>query len=230
MADAPGPSAPVRDADARSVAALRLAEQGDGIKIIVEEEGADPESDATPDDDEGPARRSSRGAGRHSGREVALQVLYALDLGKRDFEYADPGETALDAQAGSESDTASGSQASLGEAAGRRGDAFDRIAENFEVPPAAIEFARELVDSVVTRAERLDTLIGGHSRNWRVPRMAAVDRNVLRIAVFELSETETPIAVVIDEAVDLARRFGSDTSPAFVNGVLDSVAKEVRAA
>ncbi|MGY8737116.1 MAG: transcription antitermination factor NusB, partial [bacterium] len=74
----------------------------------------------------------------------------------------------------------------------------------------------------------LDELVGQHSRNWRVSRMAAVDRNVLRLGAFELRDTETPVAIVIDEAVDLARRFGSDTSPAFVNGILDAVAKEVR--
>ena len=60
--------------------------------------------------------------------------------------------------------------------------------------------------------------------------MAAVDRNVLRMAVYELRHTDTPVPVVIDEAVDLARRFGNDASPAFVNGVLDAVAREVRAA
>jgi N utilization substance protein B len=58
--------------------------------------------------------------------------------------------------------------------------------------------------------------------------MAAVDRNILRMAVYELRDTDTPVAVVIDEAVDLARRFGADSSPAFVNGVLDAVAREVR--
>jgi N utilization substance protein B len=60
--------------------------------------------------------------------------------------------------------------------------------------------------------------------------MAVVDRNILRLAVHELRDTDTPVAVVIDEAVDLARRFGSDSSPSFVNGVLDAVAREVRAA
>ena len=58
--------------------------------------------------------------------------------------------------------------------------------------------------------------------------MAAVDRNVLRIAAYELRDTETPVAVVINEAVDMARRFGADTSPAFVNGILDAIAREVR--
>ena len=109
------------------------------------------------------------------------------------------------------------------------GAAFDRIAEHFSVPGSAILFARVLVAGVAARAGELDELVGQHARNWRVSRMAAVDRNVLRLAVYELRETETPVAVVIDEAVDLARRFGSDTSPSFVNGILDAVAREVRA-
>ena len=105
--------------------------------------------------------------------------------------------------------------------------------EAFEVSPdlaLVTAFARDLVGGVVERIDELDGILGVHARNWRVSRMAAVDRNVLRLAVYELRDTTTPIAVVIDEAVDLARRFGSDASPSFVNGVLDSVAREVRAA
>ncbi len=146
--------------------------------------------------------------GRHRGREIALQILYAIDL-------ATATATATDAQ---------GAPHDL------REQIFSRIVENFDVPRAAEKFARELVASVVERIESLDEILGIHARNWRVSRMAAVDRNVLRLAVHELRDTTTPVAVVIDEAVDLARRFGSDASPAFVNGVLDAVAREVRAA
>ncbi len=107
---------------------------------------------------------------------------------------------------------------------------FDRVAENFVVPKGALEFARELVSGVVARLPELDELVSLHARNWRVSRMAVVDRNVLRLGAHELRDTATPVAVVIDEAVDLARRFGSDRSPSFVNGVLDAIAKEVRSA
>ena len=58
--------------------------------------------------------------------------------------------------------------------------------------------------------------------------MAAVDRNILRLASYELAHTETPPAVIINEAVELARRFGSDRSPAFVNGIIDAVARAAR--
>ena len=143
-----------------------------------------------------------RGGGRHRAREVALQVLYAIDLA------ADEDPAPLDANQ----------------------EIFDRIRENFVVPTPVADFARELVVGVAERIQELDTIVGAHARNWRVSRMAAVDRNVLRLAVYELRDTQTPVAVVIDEAVDLARRFGSDTSPSFVNGVLDAVAREVRAA
>ena len=140
--------------------------------------------------------------GRHRGREVALQVLYAIDLARD--EVAPTVE--------------------------RQDEIFGRIVENFDVPRAAERFARELVAGVAARTEEIDGLIGMHARNWRVSRMAAVDRNVLRLAAFELRDSEIPVAVVIDEAVDLVRRFGADSSPAFVNGVLDAIAREVRAA
>jgi len=148
----------------------------------------------------------SSAGGRHRGREVALQVLYAIDLAAVD---ADPEEMPpRDPNA----------------------QIFDRISENFVVPIPVMAFARELVAGVVGRIDELDEILGAHARNWRVSRMAAVDRNVLRLAAYELRDTKTPVAVVIDEAVDLARRFGSESSPSFVNGVLDAVAREVRAA
>lgn len=156
------------------------------------------------------SEEDSPAGGRHRGREVALQVLYAIDLAAAEDD--------------TEDDTEEGS---AGDSNTR---VFDRISENFVVPPLVVAFARELVAGVVKRVDELDEILGIHARNWRVSRMAAVDRNVLRLAVYELRDTDTPVAVVIDEAVDLARRFGSDRSPAFVNGVLDAVAREVRAA
>jgi N utilization substance protein B len=148
--------------------------------------------------------------GRHRGREVALQVLYAIDLAA--------------------SADSPGTQDASAPGRGTNDQIFDRVSENFVVPSTVVAFARELVAGVAERVDELDGILGVHARNWRVSRMAAVDRNVLRLAVYELRETETPVAVVIDEAVDLARRFGSDPSPSFVNGVLDAVAREVRAA
>lgn len=162
------------------------------------------DNDPSNDDVSGgaPGAKDSGEGGRHRGREVALQVLYAIDLA------SDEGGTSRDLQE----------------------QVFARIVENFDVPRPAEKFARELVAGVAERIDGLDEILGIHARNWRVSRMAAVDRNVLRLAVYELRDSDIPVAVVIDEAVDLAKRFGADSSPAFVNGVLDAVAREVRAA
>jgi len=137
---------------------------------------------------------SAAGGARRRAREVALQVLYAIDVGSRGAD-ASPEL------------------------------AFEHVAASFEMPPAAAAFARELVMGVCKERDSLDRTLGAAARNWRVERMAAVDRNVLRLAAWELERTETPAAVVLDEAVELARRFGGDRSPAFVNGVLDAVAR-----
>ena len=114
------------------------------------------------------------------------------------------------------------------EATDRAQEAYERVAAHFEMPEGSRAFAKELVVSVSQNQISLDELIAGHARNWRVSRMAAVDRNVLRLAAFELVHTETPIGVVLDEAVELARRFGSEKSPAFVNGILNALAHAVR--
>ena len=88
--------------------------------------------------------------------------------------------------------------------------------------PGREPFTLALVDGVGEHAGEIDRQLAAAAENWRVARMAVVDRNILRLAANELLYMpETPAAVVIDEAVELARRFGSANSPAFVNGVLD---------
>jgi transcription antitermination protein NusB len=171
-------------------------------------------------------RIETPGSSRHQGREVALQVLYAVDLAGHTSprRLAEALETIDDSEKVEEG-------VPRPKASPEDSDRiFDRVAENFVVPKGALEFARELVSGVVARLPELDELVSLHARNWRVSRMAVVDRNVLRLGAHELRDTATPVAVVIDEAVDLARRFGSDRSPSFVNGVLDAIAKEVRSA
>jgi N utilization substance protein B len=107
-------------------------------------------------------------------------------------------------------------------------EVFDAFVENFELAEGACAFARELVDGISAAKGELDALLEKHTTNWRLSRMAAVDRNILRIGTFELLRSETPTEVILDEAIELARRFGSDPSPAFVNGVLDAVAGDLR--
>lgn len=85
------------------------------------------------------------------------------------------------------------------------------------------EFARSLVAGVRRNRQELDGLLGKTADNWGLERMAATDRNVLRLGAFELLYTDTPGPVVIDEAVDLAKRYGSSHSSQFVNGILDKL-------
>jgi N utilization substance protein B len=106
-----------------------------------------------------------------------------------------------------------------------RDDAFEAAAAHFELPEGARAFAKELLCGVAAHREALDSALAEHARNWRLDRMAVVDRNVLRLASFEILFTGTPAEVAIDEAVALAGRFGSEASPGFVNGVLDGLAR-----
>ncbi len=99
-----------------------------------------------------------------------------------------------------------------------------------EVPVAAREFACVLLRGVLAHLGEIDSELQGQADNWRIERMAAVDRNILRLAMFELlHEPDTPASVVIDEAIELAKRYGSERSSQFVNGVLDAFAHRVRA-
>jgi N utilization substance protein B len=88
-------------------------------------------------------------------------------------------------------------------------------------------YADELVHGVTESLSRLDEVIRAASQNWRLERMARVDRNVLRLGAFELlNRSEVPRAVILDEAVEVAKRFGNEDSGAFVNGVLDRIADD----
>jgi len=90
----------------------------------------------------------------------------------------------------------------------------------------AFEHASELVRGTRERLEEIDGLIRAQAENWRLERMPPVDRNILRLAVYELlREPEVPQLVVVDEAVELAKRFGSEQSGRFVNGLLDGLIK-----
>lgn len=94
--------------------------------------------------------------------------------------------------------------------------------------PDVEAFARELFEGTVGEIPSLDRLIAGHTQHWRMERMPAIDRNVLRMALYEtLHHPETPVAVVINEAIELARRFSGGESVDFVNGVLDGICKSL---
>jgi transcription antitermination protein NusB len=134
---------------------------------------------------------------RHRSRARALQVLFLWDLRKQ----------------------------AIGEAISSFYDTLGSEEEDPK-PTDPDEFMETLVRGTVENVNSIDKIISDKSANWRIERMPAVDRNILRLAVYEMSDLKTPAAVAIDEALDLARQFSGDESVAFINGVLDAVSRE----
>ncbi len=88
-------------------------------------------------------------------------------------------------------------------------------------------FANSLFEGAAAEAAQLDEILSAHTENWRSERLAAIDRAILRLAAHELKKGETPPKVVLNEAVELAKKFSSEDSAGFVNGVLDAVRKSL---
>lgn len=139
-------------------------------------------------------------AARHRSRKRALQVLFQWDI---------------------------------------RGESIDRAIENYydtlyseeqEKQPKPDRFMEELARGTAGQSAEIDRQIEARAANWRLERMAVVDRNILRLAIYELGRNEVPAPVVIDEALELARQFSNDESLSFINGVLDAVHKRTQAA
>jgi transcription antitermination factor NusB len=94
-------------------------------------------------------------------------------------------------------------------------------------PRESDPFYREIVDGVLSNREAIDSVIGLASRNWSIARMALVDRNILRVAVYEiLYRADVPTKVAINEAIEIAKEFASPEGPTFINGVLDKVVSQ----
>jgi len=126
---------------------------------------------------------------RRRAREIALQVLYQLDIGQ-----GDPQEVL--------------------------GGYF----ENFRPSEKARDFCRRLIEGVWQHRQAIDRLIEENADNWTLKRMAVVDRNILRMAAYELTHCpDIPFKATLNEAIELAKRFGNDDSGAFINGILDKV-------
>jgi len=107
-------------------------------------------------------------------------------------------------------------------------DALSRFWRSFEpVEREVMALAEGLVRGVAAHRRAIDETIERISTNWRLDRMGKVDRNVLRLAVYELLRTDVPVKVAINEAIELGKKYGSESSGAFVNGVLDRVAAEL---
>jgi N utilization substance protein B len=137
---------------------------------------------------------------RHQSRRRALQILYQWDM-RQPLLSLDEATRAY--------------YASL-------------YSDDYEERPSWDEFTDKLTRGALEHREELDALLDRHSQNWRVARMSYVDRNILRLAAFEMIHTDTPGPVVIDEALELARRFSSEESVAFVNGVLDALRRQLQ--
>jgi N utilization substance protein B len=132
---------------------------------------------------------------RRKGREVALQILYGIDVAPSH----DPKEAL---------------------------NIF--WSENPSVSAEAKAFIEQLVTGVCGNKDSIDEMIGQHSSNWKISRMAVVDRNILRLAIYELKWcADIPLRVTLNEAIEIAKQFGTEESGAFVNGILDKVAKSV---
>ncbi|UKL12847.1 transcription antitermination factor NusB [Dissulfurimicrobium hydrothermale] len=136
---------------------------------------------------------------RRLGREIALQLLYQAewDPSKDGRELIDEYRDGLSAK-------------------------------TFEKDDVALSFAEDLITGIFEHRRELDNFISKKAKGWRFDRIALVDRNILRLGVFELCYCrDIPPKVAINEAVELAKRFGSDDSAAFINGILDAILKEI---
>ena len=107
--------------------------------------------------------------------------------------------------------------------------AIARLADDVKLPGDSVAFARELVSGVFQNREEIDRNIGSFATAWPIGQMPIVDRNILRLAIFEvLLDNRVPVKAAINEAVELAKTFGSENSPKFVNGVLGKVSSLVQ--
>lgn len=147
---------------------------------------------------------------RSTAREMAVQMLYQGELG------AAPPEQVFETF--DVEDFVAELEAEDGATKGRLVEARD-----------AFDYARKLVLGTLENQQQLDELIRQHAENWRLERMPTIDRNVLRLAVYEmLHEESVPKVVILDEAIELAKKFGSENSGRFVNGLLDGVLRTTR--
>ena len=136
---------------------------------------------------------------RHRAREIALQILYQYDLEVHSSGQLPPQGQAL------------------------VGSLVHHF-EHFQVPEGLREFISQLVVGTLQEVTKLDEVLEKHASHWKVARMSSVDRSLLRMIAYEMLHIkDVPHSVLIDEAVELAKQFGTSESPAFINGILDSI-------
>jgi transcription antitermination protein NusB len=141
---------------------------------------------------------------RRKGREIAMQTLYAIEY--KEFLQTDDNEIEF-------------CKLKLAE-----------IAESKEITKdnTIFEFALEILLNTLAKMEEIDAKIAEHSTNWSMNKIAHLDRSILRIATYEMLFTLTAPAIVMNEAIEIAKRFCSDSSGKFINGILNSIAKELK--
>lgn len=107
--------------------------------------------------------------------------------------------------------------------------AFGDFVESFDVPTRVAEHARELLQGCYEHWQEINEQISKVSANWKLERLAATDRCTLRLAIFELRQAKEPQKVILNEAIELAKKYGTENSGSFVNGVLDKIARDTDA-
>ena len=128
---------------------------------------------------------------RTKAREIALQLLYQIEITKQDIK-----------------------------------ESLDNYFSAYSQPQDIVEFTSRIVSGVIESKQDLDALIKKYVKNWGIDRMAIIDRNILRLACLEIMRfQDVPPKVAINEAIELAKRFGDMDSPRFVNGILDKIYK-----
>ncbi len=115
-----------------------------------------------------------------------------------------------------------------GELAGSEGLVdFSEFCAHFQMNKKTIPYAQKLLEGVLEKRKAIDSMISRYAENWRLERMSVIDRNILRLAVFELYfQEDVPASVAINEAVEIAKRYSTDDSGPFINGILDAMVKD----
>jgi N utilization substance protein B len=147
---------------------------------------------------------------RHRAREAALQMLYQWEVGR-----VSPHEAVVTYWPGRDAPPSPDDE---------HADAVPEVA----IDEVGRTFANALVKGTIERVQQADELIAAHLKNWRLERVAVIDRLVMRMAIYELlTETGTPARVIINEAIELARTFSGEEPVPLINGVLDAVRKSL---
>lgn len=141
---------------------------------------------------------------RRKGREIALQTLYSLEFLETDSYLKELGW--LEAYKEKLSEICS-----------------DNHIDN---DSKICEFAASIIDGMIPNLEVIDENIGAHSTNWSIDKIASLDKCLLRIATYEMLFTDTPPAIVMNEAIEIAKKFCAESSSKFINGILNAIAKE----